>query len=162
MLGWVMAGVLLILVVILWHRYSELKGEIERRARDIFEEWRSTELEAQKQHLEEALRREYKAKLKEWISREEKRIRKDAVNKSKAVIMGQVTEHLIPYFPDFKYDPKDVRFIGTPIDFVVFDGMNSREIERIVFVEVKTGKSGALTKREKQVKDAAEKGELLG
>ena len=66
--------------------------------------------------------------------------------------MGQVTEHLIPYFSDFRYNPKDVRFIGTPIDFVVFDGMSDGDIKRIVFVEIKTSKTGSLSKREQQVK----------
>ena len=26
-----------------------------------------------------------------------------------------MTEHLVPFFPGFKYNPKDVRFVGTPI-----------------------------------------------
>ncbi|WP_235280356.1 Holliday junction resolvase-like protein [Thermotoga sp. Mc24] len=42
--------------------------------------------------------------------KEEKRIRKDAIDKSKSVIMGPVTEHLIPFFPEFRYNPKDTRF----------------------------------------------------
>lgn len=61
--------------------------------------------------------------LRGWVRREEKRIREDAIRKSEAVIRGKVTEHLMPYFPEFKYNPKDVRFIGTPIDLIVFDGL---------------------------------------
>jgi predicted Holliday junction resolvase-like endonuclease len=74
--------------------------------------------------------------------------------------MGQVTEHLIPYFPDFKYNPKDARFIGTPVDFVVFNGLSEGNVKKIVFVEVKTGKTGNLTTRERQVRDVVERKEV--
>lgn len=157
---WIIVGVLIVLVFILWYKYSELKGQMERKARELFEEWRSKELETQKRVLEEGIRKNYESEFKKWKVEEEKRIREDAIKKSKAVIMGQVTEHLIPYFPDFKYNPKDVRFIGTPVDFIVFDGMTDGDIKRIVFVEVKTGKTGGLTSREKQVKVVVEKREV--
>ena len=43
--------------------------------------------------------------------------------------------------PDFRYDPGDSRFLGSPVDFVVFAGLwEADEVEQIVFVEVKTGK----------------------
>ncbi|USG99388.1 Holliday junction resolvase [Thermococcus argininiproducens] len=157
---WIIIGILMVLVFILWYKYSELKGQIESRARELFEYWKSKELETQKQVLEDGIRKKYEAELQRWKQEEEKRIREDAIKKSKAVIMGQVTEHLIPYFPDFKYNPKDARFIGTPVDFVVFDGLSDGEMKRIVFVEVKTGKSGSLTSREKQVREVVEKREV--
>lgn len=99
------------------------------------------------------LRREYENGFQEWRRRHEKAIRKDAVQRSQAVTMGKVTEHLIPYLPDFGYNPKDARFIGSPVDFLVFDGLSGGGLDRIVFVEVKTGAS-ALSSRERQVRDA--------
>ena len=80
-------------------------------------------------------------------------IRQDAIQKSQAVTRGKITEQLIPYLPDFPFDPKDARFIGSPIDFVVFDGLSDGEVKSVVFVEVKTGKSG-LSARERDVRDA--------
>lgn len=83
-----------------------------------------------------------------------KDIRRDSIQKSQAVTIGKVTEHLVPFFPDFPFDPRDVRFLGTPIDLIVFDGLsNGGDIKRLVFVEVKTGKSG-LSTRERCVGDA--------
>jgi predicted Holliday junction resolvase-like endonuclease len=38
------------------------------------------------------------------------------------VTFGKVTEHFIPDLPDFAYNPKDARFLGSPVDFIVFDG----------------------------------------
>lgn len=73
--------------------------------------------------------------------------------------MGKVHEQLIPYLPDFPYNPKDVRFLGSPIDLVVFEGLAEGRVERIVFVEVKTGGAG-LTSRERWVRDVVQAREV--
>ncbi len=138
---------LLALLILLW-KYVELKSKMEQRARQIFEEWQERELESTSKRKAEIL-------FEEWKQRYEKEVRKDAVEKSKAVIAGKVTEHLIPYLPDFKYNPKDARFIGSPIDLIVFDGLDEGELRRIVFVEVKSGKS-TLSKRERLIRNAVE------
>lgn len=93
------------------------------------------------------------AQLRSWVRREERRIREDAIKKSEAVIRGKVTEHLMPYFPEFKYNPKDVRFIGTPVDLIVFDGLSEGDVKQIVFIEVKTGRESAASPRERLVRD---------
>ena len=90
-----------------------------------------------------------------WKARYSALIREDAVQRSQAVTAGKVQEQLIPYLPEFHYNPKDVRFLGTPVDLVVFDGLAEGEVRRIVFLEVKTGAS-TLTTRERQVRDVVE------
>ena len=80
----------------------------------------------------------------------------DAVQRSSAVTRGKVTEHIVPYLPGFDLNPKDIRFLGTPIDLIAFKGLNdSMEEIEIVFIEVKTGGS-ALSARERAVKKAVE------
>ena len=87
---------------------------------------------------------------------DKKKLRKDAVKRSKAVINGQVAEQIAPFLPDFPENPSDARFIGKPVDFIVFSGLSENEkIDEILFVEVKTGKS-LLSEREKEVKKAIE------
>lgn len=81
-----------------------------------------------------------------------RRIRQDSVRRSRATIAGQVQEQLLPYLPDFPFDPKDVRFLGAPVDLVVFDGLSAGELLQVVFVEVKTGNS-TLSQRERQLRD---------
>lgn len=91
---------------------------------------------------------------------DKKKLRKDAVKRSKAVISGQVTEQIAPFLPNFPANPSDARFIGKPVDFIVFSGLSENEkIDEILFVEVKTGKS-LLSEREKEVKKAIEKGKV--
>lgn len=67
--------------------------------------------------------------------------RADAIMKSRAVLGGQFSEQLAPYLPDFKYLPTECKFMGKPIDFIVFKGMDNKEISEVVFVEVKSGKA---------------------
>jgi predicted Holliday junction resolvase-like endonuclease len=130
-----------------------LKGDIERRARGIFDEWRAKEMRIQTEQSANLL-------FQEWAAKEETRIREDAVRRSEAVIKGKITEHLIPFFPEFKYDPKDARFIGTPIDLIVFDGLSEGTLRQVVFVEVKTGKMANLTGRERLVRDCVSTGKV--
>jgi predicted Holliday junction resolvase-like endonuclease len=53
----------------------------------------------------------------------------------------------------FPYNPKDARFLGTPVDLIVFDGMNDDALSEIVFLEIKSG-SSSLSTRERRVRDA--------
>ena len=82
--------------------------------------------------------------------------RKDAITKSRATLGGLFSEQLAPYLPDFPYSPTEVRFLGKPIDFLVFKGMDNKKIDEVVFVEVKSGKS-KVKNSEKSLKDAIEK-----
>jgi len=91
-------------------------------------------------------------KNREWEKKVDE-IRADAIKKSRAVLGGQFSEQLAPYLPDFPFSPTEVRFIGKPIDFIVFKGMDQKEISEIVFVEVKSGKSG-LSTHERVLRDA--------
>jgi len=81
--------------------------------------------------------------------------RKDAVMRSRATLSGMFSEQLAPYLPDFEFNPTECRFLGKPIDFLVFKGIDNKEIEEIVFVEVKSGNS-KLSPVEKKLKAAIE------
>ena len=80
-------------------------------------------------------------------------IRETAIKQSRAVLSGQLSEQIAPYLPNFPFKPTEARFIGKPVDFIIFKGMDERKIEEIIFVEVKTGKS-QLSNVEKTLKEA--------
>ena len=65
---------------------------------------------------------------------------------------GQFSEQLAPYLPDFPYSPTECRFIGKPIDFIVFKGMDEKEITEVKFIEVKSGKAN-LSTHERKLRD---------
>ena len=94
-----------------------------------------------------------------WRAKHAGAIRADAVARSLAVTVGKVSEQLVPYLPGFGYNPKDARFLGSPVDFVVFDGLDAGALRRVVFLEVKTG-AAALSTRERQIRDAIESGRI--
>jgi predicted Holliday junction resolvase-like endonuclease len=75
---------------------------------------------------------------KEW---EEKipQLTRESVEKSREVLGGKFAEKLAPYFPNFKYDPTELRFIGEPIDYIVFRGASTKNPSEIIFLEVKSG-----------------------
>ena len=89
-----------------------------------------------------------------------KKERQDAVNRSRAVIAGQMTEQVAPFLKDFPCNPADARFIGKPVDFIAFPGlMENNEVKEVLLIEVKTGAS-ALSNREKEVRKAVEQGRV--
>ena len=93
------------------------------------------------------------------VPRFARRMRAEAALQSRAVTRGQIYEQLVPYLPGFRFNPKDAQFLGRPVDFVVFDGLDEGQLQRIVFVEVKTGVA-RLTTRERQVRDAIRGGRI--
>lgn len=95
-----------------------------------------------------------------WRLRYSAAIREDAVQRSLAVTAGKVHEQLVPYLPEFGFNPKDARFLGSPVDLVIFDGLAAGHVQRVVFLEVKTG-GAALTTRERQVRDVIDAREVV-
>lgn len=91
-------------------------------------------------------------------------IRKDSVNRSRSTLKGRISEQMAPLLPEFPFSPADARFIGNPIDFVVFDGYTDAKDDGggsidVVLVEVKKGK-GRLTREESLIKKAVDDGRV--
>ncbi len=89
-------------------------------------------------------------------------VRKESNERQRSSLKGKIGEQMAPLFPEFteRYEPADARFIGTPIDYVIFKNMSkfsneNKEPLEIVFVEVKSG-NPSLTPKEKAVKEAVE------
>jgi len=151
-----------------WHE-RELEVVLARAQREAllaaherFQQWCEQELLVSRREQQDLAVREARRLLAEWKTEQEKQIRQDAIQRSQAVTVGKVTEHLVPHLPNFNFNPKDARFIGSPIDFIIFDGLNNDEesqIREVVFLEIKTGTS-ALTRRERLVRDAIKAGRV--
>lgn len=98
--------------------------------------------------------------VKTSVHSDRKKDRKDAINRSRAVLSGQMLEQVSPFLPNFPCNPADVRFVGKPIDFVAFPGaVDNKPISEILFIEVKSGNS-VLSEREKEIKNAVLKGKV--
>jgi predicted Holliday junction resolvase-like endonuclease len=102
--------------------------------------------------------------LERWKNECTKEIRKDSVNRSRSTLKGRISEQMAPFLPEFPFSPADARFIGNPIDFVVFDGYTKAKDDgadavSVVLVEMKKGK-GRLTREESLIKKAVEEGRV--
>jgi predicted Holliday junction resolvase-like endonuclease len=100
----------------------------------------------------------YEKRFREWQESEAEELKTTAIKQSRAVLGGKFTEQLVPFFPDFKYDPTEVRFIGSPIDMVVFPGLAKGDPQEIVILEVKTGKNAQLTGSQQKIRQLIEDG----
>jgi predicted Holliday junction resolvase-like endonuclease len=74
--------------------------------------------------------------------------RRESVQKSRSSLKGQIAEQMAPLLPGFEYLPADARFLGDPIDYVVFSGYTDLRDNRseaseleVVLLEVKQGSS---------------------
>ena len=101
------------------------------------------------------LRANFNQKVNEWLQKEETRIRKDAIERSARTLSGKTLEKLIPFLERFPYNSHDMRWLGDPIDFVVFDGYSEKSPKQIIFCEVKSGGSN-LSKTQNQIKELVE------
>lgn len=136
---------------------SEMKVMAQNIAITQFEKWKTEELDVYKKKADTAAEFTSKLILQRWLIENESRIRKDAANRSVRNVMGKVAEHLIPFSEAFsEFNPKDARFIGSPIDLIVFDGAEEKKEEiTIFFLEVKTGTS-VLSPRQKKIMEAVQ------
>lgn len=152
-------GLAIMGILFLGYRIVGSRGRIEKELHNRMEVWRDREVERIQREQLEIAQREAQVEMQTWKNQQEKAIRQDAIQKSKAVTLGKVTEQFIPYFPNFHYNPKDARFLGSPIDLLVFDGLDEGALRKIVLIEVKTGGSN-LSTRERQIRDVVQAGKV--
>ncbi len=80
-----------------------------------------------------------------------------AIKSSRATLLGKLMERIAPCFRTFAYDPRDMRCISDPFDYVLFDGLTiDRRVKQIAFIEVKCGR-GTLSGVQRSVREAVDK-----
>ena len=70
-----------------------------------------------------------------------------------AVGIGKTIEKILPAHRNFDLTPSDCRFLAEPIDMIVFDGITQNKVNKITFLDVKTG-AARLNNHQKQIRDA--------
>lgn len=74
---------------------------------------------------------------------------------TKAVNVGKSLEKALPTMKDFKWIVPDSKFLGDPIDLMVFNGLSMGHVNSLSFVEVKSG-NAHLNQHQKSIRDAIE------
>lgn len=99
-------------------RNGKIKSEYEQRIAQL-----------QQQHQEEIIQAQ-----------------KRSVNTSRAVLKGKIAEQFAPILPEFDYLPSDAKFLGDPVDYIIFDGysefregLRSADEIQIILLDIKSG-----------------------
>ncbi len=79
--------------------------------------------------------------------------RKDTAARQRSIIKGDISEIIAPWSIQSVNSVKELNFIGSPIDFVGFKGLDGDGEIEIKFIEVKSGKS-KLNKNQRRIRDA--------
>lgn len=66
---------------------------------------------------------------------------------------GKMTEQFMPFLSNFPYDPSAFRFIGTPIDGILFNE------DEIIFLEFKSNTS-SLSSNQRRIRDIIKSGKI--
>ncbi|XWK90360.1 MAG: Holliday junction resolvase-like protein [Phormidium sp.] len=123
------------------------------------------DFQSEKDRLEKTFEEKYRLELIKWKTLSEKSIRQSSVTSSRSIIKGRVSEQLLPLLPGLKYHPGDMRFIGSPIDYIIIDGYdeakeNLGEIRSIILADVKTGNRAKLSSIQSKIKAAVDAGRV--
>ena len=109
---------------------------------------------------------EREAGFQKQLDKEIKEAQKRSNNMQRNVLKGQIGEQFTPFITDFPYNPSDCRFMGEPIDYVIFqnlhecaDGNVPIEDVHLIIAEVKTG-NARLNQRQKIIKQAIQNGQV--
>jgi predicted Holliday junction resolvase-like endonuclease len=129
----------------LWKRYADERAEHEQRMAAF-------RVEHERQVAD--LRVEHQQEIKKACG--------GSVRQSRSVLLGNAVEQIAPMVPSFckQFSPSDARFLGAPIDYVIFDGLAEGRLERVIFLEVKSGANTALNKNEREIQRAIEEGRV--
>jgi predicted Holliday junction resolvase-like endonuclease len=107
--------------------------------------------------FERKFRRWQEKEIVQW-EQQKNQEKRAALLQSRAVLGGKFTEQMAPFLSGFRYDPTEARFIGTPVDFVVFPGLAQGDPREIVIMEVKSTRSAGLTPQQRKIRQLIEDG----
>jgi predicted Holliday junction resolvase-like endonuclease len=107
-----------------------------------------------------AIEDKHQVELEMWTLEAAGEIRKDPVNRIPLNAEEKDRRTAGPVLPGFLFNPTVARFIGSPVDYIIFDGFtdvsNERQASiRVVFMDVKKG-GGSLSRTQNVFKKAVE------
>ncbi len=169
-IGIVLVSIVIILIIsfIFERRISRIRILFEQErvrsqksaqelAQKLFNQWAETSTNSMRTQITDTIKKDYQVQLETWKKQEEKKIREDAIQKSINTLLGKIGEEFSPVLLSnrFGINLKDFRHLGTPVDFVAFKGLSddTGDVE-VIFLEIKSGESSGLIKRERRVRDA--------
>ncbi len=75
------------------------------------------------------------------FAEKERAIRDEAVQRGRSKVLKTVLNSMDDYFTKMKYNPYDIKPILHPVDFVIYEGMDEKKMNDVVFLSKKTKNS---------------------
>ncbi len=158
-----LGATLVVYLVLSWRGRQEerrLIQQYESQLRRMTEQYEARLRQMTAQH-ETSLRR-----LAEQHQKAIEQARRQSVEQSRHTLKGQISEQLVPLLAGFEFFPADARFIGHPIDYVVFhgytdlrDGDGRADQLEVVLLDIKRNMA-ALTKEQRAILEAVRAGRV--
>lgn len=116
-----------------------------------------------------ALIAEYEQKIQNLIAdhqAETEQAIKKSLTTSRATLKGRVAEQFAPLLPEFEYLPSDAKFLGDPVDYIIFNGYSewrdgdlpASAIE-VILMDIKSG-NARLSKGQLAIQEAIAQGRV--
>ena len=100
--------------------------------------------------------RKRQGEIEQNLEEQLRQAREDAIKKSRSVLLGKLFEAVSPLLPGFQHNPRDLRGIWDPVDYVCFNGATlNGSVDSVSFIEIKTGRS-TTSRVQKSIKEAVE------
>ncbi len=145
---------------------------LDARRKADREAWRARlieEHEARTHATQARLIQAYEGRLRAFQEERDRTIRearRESTDQSRAVLKGKMAEQMAPLLPGFDYLPADARFLGDPVDYVIFDGYTEvkdngadGDALEVVIVDIKRGQTG-LSHGQRQIARAIRDGRV--
>jgi predicted Holliday junction resolvase-like endonuclease len=84
---------------------------------------------------------------------------RQAPARSRTQHVARISEQLAPMLPEFKYNPKDVQWVGGTVDSIVWNGLESGGAVEVVLLDIKTG-NAQTSDRQKRIQEAVNAGRV--
>lgn len=155
--------------------YFYVKGKLSDREKElIYYKTQTREFDRNKAREIEDLKKIWDAEKEKEIKERIEHTRKETGTRQRAVLKGKIGEQLAPLLVEFhsKYDLADARFIGQPIDYLIFKNLTKLKDEiqskvpkderseiEIVLADIKTGGS-QLNTEQRKIRNAVKDGRI--
>lgn len=160
----VLLGILIGVLLSAW-----LARQRERVDREVLRDEVAETLAAHAETERSRIVRAYETQMRHLMERHREEVsqaRAATANQSRAVLKGKMAEQVAPLLPGFAYWPADARFLGDPVDYVIFDGYSAckdnhtdgSELE-VVILDIKRGQS-SLTREQRRIAEAVANGRV--
>lgn len=143
-----------------WEGMTQRLGEAQRLLGEERAAHKAEMIQVQSKAISDM--QEFRASVELEMAQRKRATAQETTARSRVSLVAKISEHFAPLLKGFPYNFKDARHIGELFDFLVFDGLEDGEIRNVVFLEVKTKRSGARVSnpRERMLRDAINAGRV--